>query len=338
METTDSKRQIALTSAEISNLWTTYMNNSMAQCVLNYFIHSVEDQEIREIVTYSLDISTTLLDKIQNIFAQENFPIPVGFTENDVNIHASRLFSDELIINYIDQMAKSGFIAYGLSTGLSSRLDIQDLFNEAIDMNQKANKKTKEVLLNKGLHIRPPSLAPPKEVDFVEHQSFLTGWFGRRKPLLAVEIMNIFHNLQTNSIGKAVITGFAQTAQTEDTRDYFQRGKEIASKHVKIFQSLLTKEDIPAPQTWDDDVLPSTDPPFSDKLMMFHVSMLSATGMGNYGASLSSSTRRDLATHYTRLLAEAGRYAEDGANITIKHGWMEQPPQSVNSDDIIKRK
>lgn len=155
--------------------------------------------------------------------------------------------------------------------------------------------------------------------------------------MLAVEIMNLFHNVQTNAIGKALITGFAQVADKQDVRDYFKRGKEMASKHIKLFTSILTEEDIPVPRTWDDDVLASTEAPFSDKLMMFHISSLTVTGMGNYGAAMATSTRRDLATHFSRLLAEVGQYAEDGANLQIKHGWLEQPPQSVNSNELIKK-
>ncbi|MGP4108925.1 DUF3231 family protein [Virgibacillus sp. L01] len=176
----------------------------------------------------------------------------------------------------------------------------------------------------------------PKKVDFVNKQSFLTGWFGRRKPLLAVEIADLYHNLQTNAIGKALITGFAQTAETEDARDYLKRGKEISNKHIKIFTSILTEEDIPVPRNWDEDVLDSTEAAFSDKLMMFHISLLSSSGIGNYGGAISTSTRRDLATHFSRLLTEIAQYTEDGANLQIKHGWMEQPPQSVDNNDLIK--
>jgi hypothetical protein len=35
--------------------------------------------------------------------------------------------------------------------------------------------------------------------------------------------------------------------------------------------------------------------------------------------------RRDLATQYTRLTSEMEQYREDGANILINNGWMEQP-------------
>jgi hypothetical protein len=305
--------------------------------VLSYFLSKVEDTEILSVVEYALEVSKKLIDEITTIFKEEKFPIPIGFTDRDVNVNAPRLYSDELFVNYIDQMAKSGFIAYGFSASMSSRLDVQDFFNECIQANIEINKKSKAILLSKGLHLRPPNIAFPEKADFVEHQNFLTGWFGPRKPLLALEIMNLFHIIQTNAIGKALITGFAQTAETQDARDYFKRGKEMATKHMKIFTLILTEEDIPVPRNWDDDVLASTKAPFSDKLMMFHTSLLSATGMGNYGQSMATSTRRDLATHFSRLLAEVGQYAEDGVNLQIKHGWMEQPPQSVNSNELIKR-
>lgn len=333
----ETKHDIRLTSAEMSNLWTTYMNNTLSKCVLSYFLSKVEDTEICSVVEYALDVSKKLSNEVADIFKEENFPIPIGFTESDVNVNAPRLYADELFINYIDQMAKAGFFSYGMSVSLSSRLDIQDFFNECVKANIEINKKAKAVLLSKGLHLRPPNIAPPKKVDFVEHQNFLTGWFGPRKPLLALEITNIFHNIQTNAIGKALITGFAQTANTQDARDYFKRGKEMANKHVKIFTSILSEEDIPVPRNWDDDVLDSTEAPFSDKLMMFHIALLSATGLGNYGQAMATSTRRDLATHFSRLLAEVGQFAEDGANLQIKHGWLEQPPQSINKNELIKK-
>lgn len=334
----ETQHNIRLTSAEISNLWTTYVNNTMSKCVLSYFLKKVEDTEIKFVVEFALGVANKLIDGVAYIFEEENFPIPIGFTDSDVNLNAPRLFSDELFINYIDQMAKAGFFAYGMSVSLSSRLDVQDFFNQSVDANIEINKKAKAVLLSKGLHLRPPNIVPPKTADFVKHQNFLTGWFGHRKPLLALEITNLFHNLQTNAIGKALITGFAQTAGTKDVQDYFKRGKEIANKHMKVFQSILTEEDIPVPRNWDDDVLASTEAPFSDKLMMSHISLLNVTGMGNYGGAMSSSTRRDLTTHFSRLIMEIGQYAEDGANLLIKHGWMEQPPQSVDKNAIIKKK
>ncbi|WP_163970378.1 DUF3231 family protein [Oceanobacillus halotolerans] len=332
----ETEHKVRLTSAEISTLWNAYINNSMSICMLRYFNNKVEDKEIKSLIERTLEISQKSLSKIKDIFREENYPIPIGFTDKDVNLEAPRLFSDEFFLHYIDQMTKPGFTAYGFAAAIVSRLDIQALFNEFIQDTIETNKRVKKMALEKGVHLRPPHMNKPKEPEYVNKQSFLTGWFGNRKPLLGIEITQCFHDLQANAIGKALITGFAQTAETKDVRDYFKRGKEISNKHIKVITTILTEEDIPVPRNWDDEVISSTEAPFSDKLMIFHVSFLSQISIGNYGTSISQSTRRDLITHLTRLMGEIGQYVEDGANLMIKHGWLEQPPKSVDKNDIIK--
>ncbi|WP_354669967.1 DUF3231 family protein [Paenibacillus sp. BSR1-1] len=44
--------------------------------------------------------------------------------------------------------------------------------------------------------------------------------------------------------------------------------------------------------------------------------------MGYFGAGASVSQRRDLALEFTKLMTEAGIYAEDGAELLIKYGWL----------------
>lgn len=67
---------------------------------------------------------------------------------------------------------------------------------------------------------------------------------------------------------------------------------------------------------------------------MFHTTALIASGIGHYGTGLATSSRRDLSVQYTRLSAENARYAEDGANIMIENGWMEQPPLAADRDAL----
>jgi hypothetical protein len=125
-------------------------------------------------------------------------------------------------------------------------------------------------------------------------------------------------------------------AQSQQVREYMVRGKDIASKHIEVFSSLLHEDDLPSPMSWDAEVMNSTVAPFSDKLMMFHIGVLVASGIGHYGAGLSTSSRRDLSAHYTRLSAEIAQYTEDGANIMIDNGWMEQPPQAEDRKELAR--
>ena len=88
---------------------------------------------------------------------------------------------------------------------------------------------------------------------------------------------------------------------------------------------------------WDSAVSNNTTNIFSDKLIMFHVSAMIAAGIGNFGMSMAASPRRDLGLKYASLIPEILLYAEDGANIMIKHGWMEEPPQADDRDQLIQQ-
>jgi hypothetical protein len=128
--------------------------------------------------------------------------------------------------------------------------------------------------------------------------------------------------------------GFAQVTSTKEVRNFMLTGKELAQKHIDIFSELLVESDVPSPMTWNGDVMDSTTPPFSDKLMMYHVNVINAVGVGHYGLALSVSLRVDLTATYLRLLTESIKYGKGGLDIMIKHSWMEQPPKHVNHEAL----
>jgi hypothetical protein len=41
---------------------------------------------------------------------------------------------------------------------------------------------------------------------------------------------------------------------------------------------------------------------------------------------------------YTRIIAEIGLYAEDGAQLLIKNGWLEQPPLAADRETLANDK
>lgn len=113
--------------------------------------------------------------------------------------------------------------------------------------------------------------------------------------------------------------------------------RDVAGKHVEVFSSLLRDDHLPAPNIWDDAVTTSTTAPFSEKLMMVHIGGLIATGAVNYGVAAPNSPRRDIMDTYGRLLAEIGKYGEDGVEIMLKHHWMEKVPGAVDRDAIAAK-
>ncbi len=150
-------------------------------------------------------------------------------------------------------------------------------------------------------------------------------------------ISALIFNAQRNALGQAVITGFSQVAKDKEVRRYFERGRDIAGKHVNIFGKILYEDFLSeAALLLTSEVTDSTEAPFSDKLMMTLITALIGSGIGEYGASMSMSPRRDLGVQYTRLIAEITKYAEDGVQSLIKNGWMEQPPMAADRRDLAK--
>lgn len=60
--------------------------------------------------------------------------------------------------------------------------------------------------------------------------------------------------------------------------------------------------------------------------------------MGYYGTAIAESPRVDLGAMYNRLTLETQKYAEDGSNIMIKNGWLEQPPMAPDRKELAKGK
>lgn len=86
----------------------------------------------------------------------------------------------------------------------------------------------------------------------------------------------------------------------------------------------MREDDLPVPMLFDTEVTDSTTYTFSDKLMMFYTTTLIDLSLGYYGASIGGSPRRDLGVQYGRLSLKILKYAEDGANIMIKNGWLKE--------------
>jgi hypothetical protein len=298
----------------------------------------VEDLDIKEVLLFAKNISTKHITFLPTLFENEKMATPQGFTDTDWNKGAPRLYADVFNLRYLEYMGRGGMSMYALAKATSSREDIRNFFTECLIQASELYDKTIQVMLEKGILVRSPIINPPKSVEFVQKQHFLSaGFFSDKRPLLANEIAHLASNIETNCIGKTLLLGFSQTAIDKQAKNYLVRGVEIAKKSIEIFSSILKTNNLPSPSTWDSTVTESTSAPFSEKLMLFHVSMLNSMGLSNYGTSLGASMRMDLATHYTRLIAEIGKYAEDGTNLMIAKGWMEKPPQTVDREDLINK-
>jgi spore coat protein CotF len=333
------EKNLRLTSSEISVVWSAYQNNSFSICILKYFLANVDNQEIKSVLQFALDISIQNFNISKEILQNDNQPMPIGFTDEDVRPNAPRLFSDAFYLYYLKNMSKVGLSVYGVALAIAAHADVRQFLSQAIQTSTELYNKTAETLLSKGLFVRPPYVTTSDHVDFIDKKSYLGGiinFNNNNRPLNVIEITHIEANVETNSVGKALMTGFAQVAKSKKVRNYCLKGKEIATKHVQVFTTMLTDDDLPSPMPWDMEVTDSTVSPFSDKLIMFHSSLTIASSISNYATASAASLRTDIATSYVRLTMEVAQFAKDGVDIMIKNAWLEQPPQIPNHKGLAK--
>lgn len=323
----------------MASLWTQYIFDTMSICFFRYALEHIEDPDVKLIYQTSLGISQKHVQKITEFMLNENYPIPHGFTEkDDVNIQAPRLFQDPFYLNYIYIMTLQGMTGYSLSVGTSVRSDLRKYYITCMSETMELFDQSIDLMLSKGLFVRPPVISPPESIDFVKHQSFLTGWLGDRRPLNGIEIGDITFNMLKMHLHAALKVGFIQVAQSKEIRQYFMRGLDIANKHIKIFESVFKEDKLNSPVSWQSMITSSTSMTFSDKYMMYQILLSTQLSLSFYGSALSVNSRRDLGAHYIRLILELLQFAEDGANLMIKNGWLEQPPTASDRDSLANRK
>lgn len=325
-----------LTSSEIAFLWTAYLNDTMAFQVLRHFLKMVEELDFKKIVEHAFQMSKSNVDSLLSIMNLEKMPVPFGFSDGDINIHAPRLFTDTFMAYYILHMTRVGHLNYGASLSVATRRDIRNHFSQALHKNVDLFQHCSDLLLEKGVYLRKPFSPMHEHAEYIQDKSYLSGLnpLKKHRPLNMIEITHLCLNIENNMVGSRLAIGFAQVAKSEEVKKYMLKGKEIAKKHVKIFADLLIKNDLQSPISWDYSVTESKESPFSEKLMMNLMTLLSAAGIGNYATAAAASQRTDLALNYERLSAEIGQYAKEGADIMIKHHWLEKPPTTPDRNKI----
>jgi hypothetical protein len=331
--------KVHLTCAEISNLWNTYINDSVVRSLLTHFLKTVEDSEVKSLLEYTVEIADSHLSDIIGIYEQEGIARPEGFpVEKHVNLSAPRLFSDIFYMEYMLHMSKFGLASHSSAIATSARDDVRVLFEKFHSQATELNREITTLMKKKGVYIRAPYMNYPKKVDFVEKQNFLTGWMGKKRPLLGNEVNHLHLTSLHNELGKLTLIGFAQVAQDNDLKSYFRSGIQFSDKILRETHHVLIESNVPNSMTWDSGVSDSTDPPYSDQLMLFVVGILSQVGIAAYGMALSLSMRRDVGALYSSFILRALTYSEDGAQMIIERGWLEQPPMFPDRESIINEK
>ncbi|GIQ71516.1 DUF3231 family protein [Xylanibacillus composti] len=327
---------IELSCTEIGGLWGVYIQESMTKCFLTYFLHHLQDGQIVPLAEEAMSITQDRLDKIKAFFLAENFPVPAGFSDADINLAAPQLYHDTFTLSFIYMMNRLGMINFAFTASNNVRLDVLDFFNECIHSSTEMFGKAVRLMLEKGIYDRPPKMNYPDKIEFVEKTSFLDGLFGSKRPLNAIELSEIFFNIERNYFSVIVMLGFAQVIEDKKIKDLVIRGKKISEEQIELFNTLLMQEDLLGTVTVSMEVTSSNVSPFSDKLIMSMIHILNSVDILLISHALSLSMRTDLVAHYTKIIAEVMAYAKDTYDMVVERKWLEQPPLTTNRKQLIE--
>ncbi|GAB6152015.1 hypothetical protein JCM17380_07650 [Desulfosporosinus burensis] len=324
-------------ASEIGHLWTSYLAESMAACFLKYYVAKSKDPDIHAVLQRALDVSSQRINTMENIFNSIHHPIPEAYGEKDVDVNAKQLFSESFTLQYTRLMHKFILINYSKSLSASSRSDVRSYFSECLNTAQEVHQKATEVLLAKGLLEKSPSIVIPDRVDFVHNQDYLGSilGIGKHRPLNALEISHLVTLIETKQLLKTLNLGYAQVVKSEKVKRFISQAKQTADKQLKKLSSYLEDEDLPEPIITSNLVTDSTESPYSDKLILCHVTVVIGTIIAEFGLSASNTARKDLAATFANLLIEALALAKDGAELMIESGWLEKVPQTANRKELM---
>lgn len=327
--------EIGLTCTEIGGLWGVYQQETMSTCFLSYFIHHLKDEEILPLAKEALQISHGRTEKIRNFFLAEKFPIPSGFSKDDVNLSAPPLFNDVFTLSYVYMMNRLGMINFSYVASNNVRLDVLDFFTECIHTTTEMFGKSVKMMLSKGIYDRPPKMNYPKEIEFVQKESFLSGIIGTKRPLNAIELSEIFFNIERNYFSVLVTLGFAQVVKDKKLKEHILKGRQISENQISFLNNLLMEEDLLGTVTVNMEVTDSTSSPFSDKLIFSMLNVLNAVDISLISHALSLSMRMDLSARYSKIIGEVILYAKDTFDIVVENEWLEQPPLVTNRKKLL---
>lgn len=324
-----------LTSGEIAALWTQYQNETAGLCFQQHMISNIKDQQIKEIFEYAISLSQKHISKIKEFFVAEEFPIPIGFNENDVILASGPLYSDILCLSFINIMSIHGCHGYSGAVTTCTRKDVREYFTHCLSSAVELCNRTKDVMLEKGLYYRPPTLQPPVTTELVNDKKFTSGWFGEKRSLSCIEITDIYFNLKKSILAKAILIGFSQVAVSEEVREFLLEAINNKEVHINTFYNVLNDDNLPSPPTLDAEVTNSKTSPFSDKLIMFHVGFLFSSAVIYYGTGFATSPRKDLGKKYLEAISDDTKIGNKWMGIMIENGWLEQPPLAEDRKKLM---
>ena len=121
-----------LEPAEISNLWQSYVSDTMGIWVSRHFIATTKDKDIYKILKLAEKFATEEAEQSKSFLIEAGEPLPQPFDEKDVNVNGEPLFTDNYVLLLKYSLAQAATTVFSLSLNTSTRPDIRRFYQKCI--------------------------------------------------------------------------------------------------------------------------------------------------------------------------------------------------------------
>ncbi|OIK13342.1 DUF3231 family protein [Bacillus sp. MUM 13] len=322
-------KQNKMSSAELGILWMTYHKKTMILRMVEYFIEKSDDQKAKALMQGMVKKLNPAVDEITIMLQNDGAAVPIGFTKEDVNLEAPKLYEHGFDIMFCRILKEISMGMYVLHTTLSYREDIIMFYKKLTDITQNYYNLFTQYLLENRLLPTPNYTEMPKSNEYITDSSYMKGTnlFGHKRPLNTVEFGLLFHSLETNITGMQLMKSFAQCATDAEAKKYFTKGKNLTKEIIKGTENILLENNIHPAATTGGEVTTSTIAPFSDKMMLFCTNLLGGFSLGSQGFANAFVLRNDIIAKSAIYAKDVYEFGLEGAKLMMSKGWMAEPPK-----------
>lgn len=266
---------------------------------------------------------------MKNMIENEGAISPEGFTEDDINLEAPKLWENGFDIMFSRVLKEISVGLYALHLPSSYRKDIIKLYRDLTQISDTYYEHFTQYLLENSYLSRPNYITMPNSIDYIADKNYVKGTnvFGNKRPLNIIEFSELYRLIESNISGMKLLDGFIQVSKDEDVKKYFIKGRNFAKEIIGELSKISLKEDIQPPAPPGGTVTDSTMAPFSEKLMMYCNYLLSGLSLGAGGFGAGFNLRNDLQAKYAVFGKDLFEYQREGTMLMISKGWYEEPPK-----------
>src|SRR5690625_2554821 len=118
----------------------------MADVVNRYMFSIIEDKSIKKLFDDAIKTFAKQKNQIAIFMENDGFPVPIGFTEDDLNKGSERLFTDTFCLNYLHIMTLHGLLGHTTSLGVSARKDLRYFYDSCDNDGKRIYHQTTELM------------------------------------------------------------------------------------------------------------------------------------------------------------------------------------------------